>query len=154
MMRAMGFCPSKNMTPLQFLIAVFNDETALIYRDEKKRKKTDDRGGIGLSYRLEAAKTAARYMHMEMPKIQINTDEGNFGESLTRAAQQGNERVRTRTVIMETIERISPDVPLADASYPPIYGQHDAVVIDEKGMVEGEMELNPEGDKDYNPDAD
>lgn len=154
MMRAMGFMPDKKyMTPLQFLLAVVNDDLELIYKDPKKRKRTEDKGGIGLSYRVECAKTAARYMHMEMPKVSINEEGGNFGESLAKAAIAGNERLRTRTLILETVERISPDMPLSEASYPAIYQRDNTVAMNEDGVIEGEV-LNPEGDKGYNPDED
>lgn len=152
MMRELGFDPTRNMTPLQFLVAVYNNDMEAIFKDEKKRNQTAAKGGIGLSYRMECAKTAARYFHMEMPKVQINEDNGNFGESLTKAAMAGNDRLRTRQVIIETVERISPDMPLPDASYPAIYDQQKPV-INQDGTVAGEV-LNPEGDKDYNPDAD
>ena len=148
MMRAMGFTQTKHMTPLQFLCAVFNNELEMIYRCEKRRKKTEEQGGIGLSYRLEAAKTAAKYLHMEMPKVTVEDEGGNYGTSLMKAAASGNERLRTRTMIIETVERISPDVPLPDASYPPMYQKDGQTVIDEQGNVEGEA-LNPEGDTNY-----
>lgn len=153
MMRTMGFDPNTTMTPLQFLVAVYNDDLEKIFRNETKRKDAESRGGIGLSYRVEAAKTASRYIHMEMPKVSISDDTGNFGESLAQAARAGNERLRTKTMIIETIERISPDVPLPEASYPAMYGQNSEKVINEDGSVAGET-LPPEGDKEYNPDAD
>jgi len=153
MMREMGFDPNTSMTPLQFLVAVYNDDVEKIYNNEVKRKRIEMKGGIGMSYRIEAAKTASKYIHMEMPKVVLGDETGNFGESLMKAARAGDGRLRTKTMIIETVERISPDVPLPEASYPPIYGQIKPVVVDEVGMVEGEV-LPPEGDKDYNPDAD
>jgi hypothetical protein len=152
MMRSLGFCPTKHMTPLQFLIAVMNDELDMVFKNEKKKEQTRSKGGIAMSYRVECAKTAAKYMHMEMPKVEVREEGTGFGEALMRAASAGDERVRKRTMIIEQIERISPDVPLPDANYPPMYGQNNSVVLDEDGMIEGEV-LNPDGDKDYNPDA-
>lgn len=152
LMRSLGFEPTRYMTPLQFLVAVFNDDMDAIYKNEKKKAAVAAKGGIGMSYRVECAKTAARYIHMEMPKVSIQDDSGNFGESLAAAARAGNERLRTRTMIIETVERISPDIPLPPANYPAMYEKGANRVINEDGSIEGEP-LNPEGDKDYNPDA-
>ncbi len=144
LMRQMGFDPSKNMTPLQFLIAVFNDDTDLIFKNEKRRNRIEARGGITLSHRLEAAKTAAKFLHMEQPKVSVqNNESGGFGDSLSNAIAQGNERVRTRRVILEEIERISPQIPLAPASYPPDFQE----------AIEQNEVLDAEGDTDYDPDA-
>lgn len=143
LMRQMGFDPSKNMNPLQFLIAVFNDDVDLIFKNETRRKRIESKGGITLSHRIECAKTAAKFMHMELPKVSVQKEEGGgFGESLSSAIAQGNERVRTRRVILEEIERISPQIPLAPASYPPDF--QDAI---------DETDLDAEGDMDYDPDA-
>ncbi len=121
MMRSMGFDVTYKITPLQFLIAVMNDDLDIIFRNETRRKKMEAKGGIGLSYRLEAAKTAAKYLHQELPKVLLTDDKNNgkFGDGLTKALAEGNERIRTRRVIMEQIEHISPDVALEPASYPP-----------------------------------
>ncbi len=90
MMRQMGFDPSKNMTPMQFLVAVMNDDCEKIFKNEKRRKRMMDKGGVAMSYRLEAAKTAAKYMHMEMPKISVSkTDEAKFGDELERRVASG-----------------------------------------------------------------
>lgn len=154
LMRSMGFCPTKYMTPLQFLCAVYNDDLALVFKNEKKKLQAEAKGGISLAYRVECAKTAARYMHMEMPKVSITDETGNFGESLMRAATAGNERVRRKTMIIEEIERISPDVPLSEANYPPHLGfGQQPLALDDNAMIEGEN-LNPEGDKNYNADDD
>jgi hypothetical protein len=144
LMRQMGFDPNKHMTPLQFLVAVMNDETGLIFKRDNRRKRIEDKGGIALSYRVEAAKTAAKYMHMEMPKITYE-DKGveKFGEDLARNIAAGNERVITKRMILETVERISPDIPLPPASYPPSF-QNDIEVTELRDL---------EGDTDYDPDT-
>lgn len=143
MMRQMGFDPTKNMNPLQFLIAVMNDDIDKLFKNEKRRKRIEGRGGIAINYRIEAAKTAAKFIHMELPKVSIQKDEGDgFGDSLSNAIAQGNERVRTRRVILEEIERISPQIPLAPASYPPDFQE----------AIE-ETDMDAEGDMDYDPDA-
>lgn len=151
-MRSLGFTPDKYMNPLQFLLAVMNDDLNLVFRNEKRRRATEAKGGISIAYRIECAKTAAKYFHKEMPKLQITTEkDSNFGEVLT-AAQAGNERILRQTVILEQIERISPDIPIPPASYPPHLSISDARVVHEDGTVEGET-LNPEGDTAYDPDA-
>lgn len=153
MMRDMGFDPNTTMTPLQFLVAVYNDDLEKVYRSEKKRKEVEDKGGIGMSYRLEAAKTATKFVHMEMPKIQINEGEtSTYGDKLVQAGLAGNERLRTRQMIIETVERISPDAPLSEAIYPPIYNQKPEHDDAGRILLDGEY-VKPEGDKDYNPDA-
>lgn len=153
-MRAMGFNPNSTMTPLQFLVAVFNDDVDKIFRSEEKRKLTKDRGGIGMGYRVECAKTAAKYFHMEMPKVTVDETGSGFADNLQKAVLSGNERVRTRRMIIETVERISPDARLEPANYPPIY-ENATIREPTEGeiMVDGEL-LNPEGDREYNPDAD
>lgn len=154
MMRQMGFEPDKYMTPVQFLLAVANDDLDLVFKRETKRKMTEARGGISLAYRIECAKTAARYIHMEMPKVSITDETGNFGDALQRASSAGVDRVHRRTMIIEEIERISPDMPLAEANYPPHLGiGNRPVVMDNDGVIEGET-LNPDGDTGYNPDED
>lgn len=146
MMRQMGFDPSKNMTPLQFLVAVLNDDVDLIFKNETRRKRMKDKGGMALSYRIEAAKTAAKYLHMEMPKVSIEENsKGKFGEELARGIAAGNERVVTKRMILETVERISPDMPLPQASYPPAF--QDAI------EVASITDIDAEGDTDYDPDA-
>lgn len=153
-MRALGFCPTKHMNPLQFLLAVMNDDLDLVFKRETKRAQAEARGGIGLEYRIECAKSAVKYIHMEMPKVSITDDVGNFGESLRNASSAGLERVHRKTMIIEEIERISPDVPLAAANYPPHLGLGDKpVIMNEAGIIEGE-DLNPDGDQNYNPDVD
>jgi len=145
MMRQMGFDPTKKMNPLQFLLAVMNDDLEVIFKNEKRRNRMEGKGGIAMSYRIEAAKTASRYLHMELPKITVSKDDkGGFGDSLSQAINQGNERVRTRRVIIEEVERISPDIPLAPASYPPAL----------EGVIECQDDDDmAEGDMDYDPDA-
>ena len=143
LMRQMGFDPSKHMNPLQFLLAVMNDDLDAIFKNEARKKRMEAKGGIAVNYRIECAKTAARYLHMELPKVTVQKDEdGGFGDSLSNAIAQGNERVRTRRVILEEIERISPQIPLAPASYPPDFQE----VIEE-------TDIDAEGDMDYDPDA-
>lgn len=155
MMRQMGFDPTKYMTPLQFLTAVMNDDLDLVFRNKKRRENYEKRGGIGINYRVEAAKTAAKYMHMEMPKVNINEgNDGKFGDELAKSIASGQERVRTKRVILETVERISPDMPIPDASYPPVFDQmqpdRSDHIVDANEMVD--HGLNPEGDTEYNPD--
>lgn len=145
MMRQLGFEPSKYMTPLQFMLAVMNDDLDKIYKNEIRRKRMEQRGGISMQYRSEAAKTAARYLHMQMPTITVSKDEGgSFGDELSNAINSGNQRVERKTIIMETIERISPNVPLPTASYPPVFSS-----LGEGELIEQEM---PEGDTEYDPD--
>lgn len=147
MMRSMGFDPTKTMTPLQFLTAVYNDDLDLLFKDEKKRTRYKNKGGLAMSYRIEAAKTASKFIHMQMPQVQIQKGSSGFGDELAAAAAKGGERIRTKRVILETIERISPDVPLPPASYPPVFADIQGEVID---MPEG----SADGDMDYNPDED
>ena len=148
MMRQMGFDPTKSMTPLQFLCAVYNDDLDLIFKNEKRKKRYQDKGGLGLSYRVEAAKTAAKYIHMQMPSVQISKgSDSKFGDELAQAAAKGGERIRTKRVILETIERISPDMPLPPASYPPAFADIQGEVIDEPiSEAEGDMEYDPDDD--------
>lgn len=158
MMRQMGFEPnSGDLTPLQFLCAVMNDRADLIYRSEKKRKSAEVRG-ISIKHRVECAKTAVKYMHMQMPSVQYTKSEDDeFAKKLEKAVAGGQERVRTKRVILETVERISPDAPLADASYPTAFDPNDKPrnvshhIVDDNEMV---MDLDPEGDMEYNPDND
>lgn len=146
LMRQMGFDPSKYMNPLQFLIAVQNDDLDLIFKNEKRRARMEGKGGIAMSYRTECAKTAAKYLHQQLPAINITkSDDGGFGDGLSQAISQGHERVRTRRVIIEEVERISPDIPLAPASYPPALAE----VIDQE---QDDIDM-AEGDTDYDPDA-
>lgn len=143
MMRQMGFDPTKHMNPLQFLIAVFNDDLDKVFENEARRYRMKSKGGIALSYRIEAAKTAAKFIHTELPKLTVTKEESvNFGASLSDAIEQGNERVRTRRVILEEIERTSPQIPLSQASYPP----------DFQGVADDDL-ARAEGDTDYDPDA-
>lgn len=136
-MRQMGFDPSIHMTPLQFLIAVMNDDLDAIFKSKKRRNRMEGKGGFSINYRIECAKTAARYLHMELPKITLQQEETTgFGESLSEAIALGNERVRTRRMIVEEIEQISPDLPLAPASYPPIFQEsaEDADIGADRGI--------------------
>lgn len=160
MMRDMGFDPNKYMTPLQFLLAVTNDDVDMIYRDQKKAEKTKERGGIGLSYRMECAKTAAKFLHMEMPKLELKADVTNtFTEELQRAVISGNARIEARESIIKTIEDTNPDVPLAPASYPPVF---EGKTLNNNGEFVDQHDENyfgdmdtfapPEGDTEYDPD--
>ncbi len=146
MMAELGFDPTKYMTPLQFLVALMNDDLALLFRNPKRLKNIENKGGIGLNHRIEAAKAAAKYMHMAMPTINIQQgDAAGFGGKLAEAVASGNERVRTKRIILETVERISPDIPLTPANYPEAF----------TNQIEGRIiEGNPEGDTDYDPDRD
>ena len=147
MMRQMGFDPSKYMNPLQFLIAVQNDDLELIFKNEKRRARMEGKGGIAMSYRLEAAKTASKYLHQQLPSITVSKNEGGgFGESLSKAITQGHERVRTRRMIIEEVERISPDIPLAPASYPPALEQVIDQVQDDDDMAEGDTDYDPDNE--------
>ena len=145
LMRQMGFEPTKNMNPLQFLLAVMNDDLAVLFKSEKRRECMEAKGGLSMQYRLEAAKTAAKFIHMEMPKLQITSQqEKGFGEELSNAIAAGSSRVIHRETIIREIERTSPDIPLAPASYPPDFIDTDII---EPGDV-------TEGDLDYDPDRD
>lgn len=147
-MSAMGFDPSKYMNPLQFLLAVVNDDLDALFKNEKRKTRMAGKGGVAMNYRIAAAQTAAKYLHMELPKTAITKDETErFGEKLAEAIENGNDRVRTRRIIMEEVERISPDIPLAPASYPPELEQH-------INGIEAEDDIDPEGDMDYDPDTD
>jgi len=145
MMREMGFSPTSNMTPLQFLVAVYNDDLEKVFKNEKRRTRMEGKGGIALNYRIECAKTAAKYLHMEMPKVTIADDAGGFGESLSKAITDGTERVRVRETIIQTVERISPDVPLEPASYPDAFSN--------EAQREEFADIDAEGDTDYDPDT-
>ena len=124
MMDAMGFAPSKNMTPLQFLLAIVNDRTDLIYKSDSKRKRVDANGGISIQYRIEAAKTAARYIHQMMPQIQITKDAGSeFSKELAQALSAGQMRVRSRSVILETVSKSGQELLPDPASYPPVFAE-------------------------------
>lgn len=148
LMRQMGFNPSDNMNPLQFLVAVLNDDTAKIYKNEKRRKKVEEQGGIAMSHRMSAATVSARYFHMAMPIVSINKNEaGNFGDQLAQSIAKGDLRVTQKTVILDVVERISPDVPVPAASYPPEFAP----------AIEGSFTTDfteAEGDASYNPDTD
>lgn len=146
MMRQMGFDPSKYMNPLQFLLAVMNDDLEAIFKNENRRRRMEGKGGIAVSYRLEAAKTAARYTNQELPKITVTKDDSGFGESLSDAISQGHERVRTRRMIIEEVERISPQIPLAPASYPPALEDVIDQVQDEDDMAEGDTDYDPDNE--------
>ncbi len=146
MMRDLGFCPTSSMTPLQFLVAVMNDDADALFRQEKKRNMMKGKG-IGMNYRLEAAKTAAKYFHMAQPQINIQAQsESKFADELQQAISKGDMRVEKQTVILETVERISPDTPIAGASYPPAFAHIQEDVI--------EHDIDAEGDTDYDPDRD
>lgn len=145
LMRLLGFDPTTSMTPIQFLLAVMNDDLSRVFKNENRRKRMEGKGGLSIQYRLEAAKTAAKYLHMEMPKSQITkTEEVGFGDQLSSAIQSGNKRVVHRQTIIQEIERISPDIPLAPASYPPNFMDAELNDVDEA----------MEGDTDYDPDRD
>lgn len=149
MMQDMGFDPKSNMTPLQFLTAVINDDLEAIFENQKRRDNYRKKGGIGLQHRIECAKTAAKYYHSQMPSYSITKgDDDKFGDELAKAVSKGEQRVRTRRVTMEVIENISPDVPLQPASYPDAFDtEKNDIVYD---MTEtGDFNV---GDTDYNPD--
>lgn len=130
-MRSLGFDPLDTLTPLQFLVAVMNDDVDKIYRDPAKREKMRKKG-ITMPYRIEAAKTASRFIHMAMPSVHVTADtETAFGESLAKAIASGEQRVRTKRVILETIEQISPDLPLPEASYPPAFFEPARIIEEE-----------------------
>jgi hypothetical protein len=138
-MRSMGFAPTATMNPLQFLIAVMNNDLEKIYNMEIALVKARSKGGIALNYRVDAAKTAARYIHMEMPKTTIDkSDEaGGLGMGLLQAMAEGNARLNQKALILETIQQMSPDMPLPAASYPPTFGQ---IIEHEPATDEGDDE--------------
>lgn len=143
MMRSMGFDPNSTMTPLQFLVAVYNDDLDKVFRNEKRRDRMKAKGGIAMSYRTEAAKTAAKYMHMQMPQVAVTKDErSTFGAELAAGIAKGGDRIRTKRVILETVERISPELPLPPAQYPPGY----------EGVIDAQIVEMAEGDTNYDPD--
>ena len=115
MMRQMGFDPVKYMTPLQFLVAVLNDDADMVFgRSPDAKKERYKARGIGMSYRVQAAKTAAKYLHMEMPKVEYHSSaDQEFGQGLQQAIRKGEHRVRTKRVILETVEEMAPDMPPA-----------------------------------------
>lgn len=146
LMRDLGFCPDENMNPMQFLIAVMNDDVDKIYKQKNKREMMRKKG-IGMNYRITCAQTAAKFMHMAMPQVQIQAQgEGKFADELAKAISAGEMRIDRKTVIMETVERISPDMPLPDASYPPAFAELEPAVE--------EATILAEGDTDYDPDRD
>lgn len=144
-MRQLGFEPTKHMTPIQFLLAVMNDDLDTIFKNPSRRERMERKGGIAMQYRLDAAKSVAKFIHMEMPKMQITSqaDKG-FGEELASAINNGNDRVVQREIIIKEIERISPDIPLAPASYPPDF--IDAEIVEEEDIIEGDVNYNPDED--------
>lgn len=151
MMRQMGFEPSENMTPLQFLIAVYNDDLDKIFKDEKRRSRMKTKGGLALSYRIEAAKTTAKFLHQEAPKpTAIDTGGEQFAAKLEQAMAEGNLRITQRETILERVMQIAPDVPLAPASYPPDFAAIDAQIVERGNDDEEEEDF---GDPDGDPDA-
>lgn len=148
LMRSLGFDPNQYMTPLQFLTAVMNDDVDLIYgRNEKRKNRIKDRGGIALNYRIACAQTAVRYFHMEMPKVEIHKgSDDKFGDELARKVASGERRVQTKRIILETVEEISPDMPLPEASYPPAFDDIQGQVIDAAAPAEGLTDYDPDRD--------
>lgn len=148
LMRAMGFEPTVHMNPLQFLTAVYNDDLDKIFRNEKRKKNYEDRGGIALAYRIECAKTAAKYLHSKPPQVHdVKAHEVEFASQLTRATAKAGERVTRKIMILEEVERISPEAPLAPASYPPTFSE-----IGDSRLIEHVPQA--EGNTDYVPDRD
>lgn len=124
-MRLLGFKPGKDLNPLQFLLAVANDDLGKIYKNPSKRRTMQAKGGIAISLRASCAKTAARFIHLEMPKISFETSsKDDFAGALAGEIEKGKERVKMRRVIIEQVEQESPDAPLAAASYPPAFEFH------------------------------
>jgi hypothetical protein len=146
MMRQMGFDPNKNMNPLQFLIAVMNDDLELLFKNPKRRARYEGKGGLALNYRIEAAKTAAKYLHMQMPALIIaKNDEGSFRDALTQNLLDAEDRVSNKEYILSKVESISPDIPLEPASYPPDFIDHDPVNEDmDNDYFDDETEYNPD----------
>ncbi len=125
LMREMGFDPcTGDMTPLEFLVAVMNDRADKVYRNERKRKLYQERG-IALTYRVSAAKAAARYMHMEMPKLTyVEAEQAGYSGTLAEKVSQGQARVTRKTVILEQVEMMAPDHPVSPAQYPESIQKH------------------------------
>ena len=164
MMHDLGFDPNTgDLTPLQFLVAVMNDDVDKLYRQEKKREMMRKKG-IGMNYRVECAKTASRFMHMAQPQVTVQTaEEDDFHRKLEDNIRQGNDRFIRKKMIIETVERVSPDMPLPAASYPPVFSDeptpqsdgHDPQPIPQPQDLEAVVVaegLDPEGNMDYNPD--
>lgn len=166
MMVEMGFDPETgNLTPLQFMLAVMNDDVDKIYRQKKKREMMRTKG-IGMNYRLDAAKTSSRYMHMAQPQLTVGSrDEDDFHRKLEDNIREGNDRYIRKQMIIETVERVSPDMPLQDASYPPVFSEGgtqengSTQAFDASQVMKGDtliIEQEPlppaEGNMDYNPD--
>ncbi len=146
LMRQLGFEPTKHMTPLQFLLAVMNDDLNAVFKNETRRKRMEGKGGISMQYRLDAAKTASKYIHMEQPKMQVaSATETGFGQELQKQISSGVSRVIQRETIIREIERISPDIPLAPASYPPEF-LASIVEQDDQDLMEGDMDYDPDRD--------
>lgn len=120
MMRALGFDPSKHMDPMQFMMAVLNDRVDLIYTRKKPLARAEE-NGISISYRLECAKVMAKYMYMEMPKLSLQQNETveRFSDELASRIASGDVRVRSKRLIIETVEAVSPDMDVGKANYPP-----------------------------------
>jgi len=149
MMRLMGFDPTSHMTPLQFLVAVINDRTDLVYKNESKRNMIELKGGIGISYRVLAAQTAVKYMHQEMPKLQVNINpEGKFADALSKSLARAEQRVYDRAAIIDEAGRFVVEVPLGEANYPPVF-KEGAEDFPGSESLNG---TNAEGDTNYNPD--
>lgn len=160
-MRENGLDPHKHMTPLQFLMAVVNNDVESVYKSEKKRAEIDAKGGFGIGSRIECARTAVRYFHQERApeKVADQADSG-FAQQMADALAGGNHRISMREVIVENAYKTSPDMPLPDASYPPAFDpnptvEREAVPSQGGQALTPEYELPPaEGVTDYDPDLD
>ena len=120
LMRDMGFDPDANITPLQFLTAVVNDDIDLLFKHGVKGNRLKAKGGLGISYRLKAAEVAAKYFHEAVPSLKVTANaDAEYSKALVDALMRGNARVEMRPVLLQQINNISADVPLARASYPP-----------------------------------
>jgi ribosomal protein L20A (L18A) len=154
-MRTLGFDPLSHMDPMQFCVAMFNDRTDLIIKNERKRKIVDGNGGIAMGLRAKCAIAALKHFYKELGANEEKTELESFGQQLVQAT----ERVRHRRIIIEEIERISPKEPLPPASYPAAFSpeknspsnQHNSARYGPELPIK---ELNPEGDTDYDPDRD
>lgn len=160
MMREHGLNPHEYMTPVQFLIAVFNNDIAKVYpgqSGEKKRAELEKKGGIGIGYRIECARAAAKFIHRE-----LQADKGDDGAQSTfaiemqHAMSKGNNRIRMREVIIEQAHATGPQEELPPASYPDAFRPEEArpMAQQEARLIAHEMVPEAAGEVGYDPDLD
>lgn len=161
MMRILGFEPTQYMNPLQFLLAVMNNDTHAVYSDPTKLRNANCKGGFSIKYRIECAKIAARFMHMAMPKLNINSNaDSKFSHDLQRAIADSNHRLLNREKIIEHVHATKPKgSELEPAAYPDVFkpesirsaSPYRQTVAD---GVEIEVVAGDAGEVGYNPDDD